>query len=70
MTVRERLLIGEETVFYYHSKAIVHLRSVSEQPNAVIDEDLLAAVVILHFYEELDSIVSLLANNVGVLCTD
>lgn len=27
----------------------------SEQPDALMDEDLLAAVVVLRFYEELDS---------------
>lgn len=68
--VRDRMLIGEETALHYHSKAISHLRSVSEEPNAVMDEDLLVAVVILRFYEELDSIVPLLANTVDVFCTD
>ncbi|KAF9887607.1 hypothetical protein FE257_009820 [Aspergillus nanangensis] len=53
--LQHSLVIGEETSLRYHSRCISHLRSVSEEPDAIMDENLLAAVVILRFYEELDS---------------
>lgn len=49
------LVVGEESALHYHSESIAHLRSVSGEPEATMDENLLAAVVILRFYEELDS---------------
>ncbi|KAE8407526.1 hypothetical protein BDV37DRAFT_279695 [Aspergillus pseudonomiae] len=47
--------INEETVLYYHNKCITDLRSLASEPEALMDEVLLATVVILRFYEELDS---------------
>jgi hypothetical protein len=38
----------------YHSKCIEHLVSVSDDLEAVYDENLLVASVILRFYEEVD----------------
>lgn len=49
------LVIGDEIMLHYHSRCIAQLRLASEQPDAIMDEDLLAAVVVLRFYEELDS---------------
>lgn len=49
------LVIGDEIMLHYHSRCIAQLRLASEQPDAIMNEDLLAAVVILRFYEELDS---------------
>ncbi|KAJ9268289.1 transcriptional regulator family: Fungal Specific TF [Paecilomyces variotii] len=46
---------GEETALYYHSKCISQMRSLSHDPDALMDENLLAAVVILRFYEEIDA---------------
>lgn len=42
-------------VLHYHNECIADLRYLASEPNAIMDEDLLAAVVILRFYEELDS---------------
>ncbi|RAL09774.1 uncharacterized protein BO97DRAFT_160397 [Aspergillus homomorphus CBS 101889] len=39
----------------YHSRSIAGLRAASHEPNAIMDENLLAAMVILRFYEEFDS---------------
>jgi hypothetical protein len=42
-------------IFYrYHSRCIEHLVSVSDDPEAVFDENLLVASIILRFYEEVD----------------
>lgn len=43
-----------ETAVEYHSRCIEHLVSVSSDPDAVFDENLLAASIILRFYEEVD----------------
>lgn len=43
-----------DTAVEYHSRCIQHLVSVSDDPDAVYDENLLAASIILRFYEELD----------------
>ncbi|ODM23265.1 hypothetical protein SI65_00854 [Aspergillus cristatus] len=51
------ITINEETVLYYHNQCITDLRSLAGEPDAITDENLLAAVVILRFYEELDSTV-------------
>ncbi|KAL4817397.1 hypothetical protein BDW67DRAFT_184061 [Aspergillus spinulosporus] len=48
------LNITEETVIHYHSRCIAELRVLASEPQAVMDEDLLAAVVVLRFFEELD----------------
>ncbi|PQE27117.1 arca protein [Rutstroemia sp. NJR-2017a WRK4] len=44
-----------ETAVMYHSKCIEHLVSVSDDLEAVYDENLLVASVILRFYEEVDA---------------
>lgn len=44
-----------ETAVEYHSRCIEHLVSVSDDPEAVFDENLLVASVILRFYEEVDA---------------
>jgi hypothetical protein len=38
----------------YHSLCIEHLVSVSDDPEALFDENLLVASIILRFYEEVD----------------
>ena len=38
----------------YHNRCINHLVSLSGDQREVLDEDLLAAAVILRFYEEVD----------------
>jgi hypothetical protein len=43
-----------ETAVEYHSRCIEHLVSVSDDPEAVFDENLLVASIILRFYEEVD----------------
>ena len=43
-----------ETAVEYHSRCIEHLVSVADDPEAVYDEDLLVASIILRFYEEVD----------------
>lgn len=53
--MKHDITIDEETVLYYHNQCITDLRSLAAQPDAIMDENLLAAVVILRFYEELDS---------------
>ncbi|KAB8272507.1 hypothetical protein BDV30DRAFT_249456 [Aspergillus minisclerotigenes] len=53
--LQQDLGINEETVLYYHNKCITDLRSLASEPEALMDEILLATVVILRFYEELDS---------------
>ncbi|KAL4957471.1 hypothetical protein BDW69DRAFT_191571 [Aspergillus filifer] len=49
------LEINEETVLHYHNRCITELRKLADQPEAVMDADLLAAVVALRFFEELDN---------------
>ncbi|KAL3431195.1 hypothetical protein BDV09DRAFT_198905 [Aspergillus tetrazonus] len=49
------LNITEETVIHYHSRCIAELRVLASEPQAVMDENLLAAVVVLRFFEELDN---------------
>lgn len=44
-----------ETAVEYHSKCIEHLVSVSDDLDALYDENLLVASVILRFYEEIDA---------------
>ncbi|OJJ89179.1 uncharacterized protein ASPGLDRAFT_78405 [Aspergillus glaucus CBS 516.65] len=53
--MKHDITIDEETVLYYHNQCITDLRSLAAQPDAIMDENLLAAVVILRFYEELDN---------------
>ncbi|PWY87106.1 hypothetical protein BO94DRAFT_556622 [Aspergillus sclerotioniger CBS 115572] len=53
--LQDGLTITEQSTLLYHNRCIAHLRSVSEEPNAMMDENLLAAVVTLRFYEELDT---------------
>ncbi|KAL3442422.1 hypothetical protein BJX65DRAFT_321538 [Aspergillus insuetus] len=48
--------ITEETVIYYHNRSITQLRNLANEPEAIMDENLLAAVVALRFFEELDSL--------------
>ncbi|OKL55466.1 hypothetical protein UA08_09322 [Talaromyces atroroseus] len=43
-----------ETALSYHNRCIEHLVSLSDDPMQVNDENLLAAAVILRFYEEVD----------------
>lgn len=43
-----------ETAVQYHNRCINHLVSLSGDPREVLDEGLLAAAVILRFYEEVD----------------
>ena len=43
-----------ETAVEYHSRCIEHLVSLSNNREALFDEDFLAASVILRFYEEVD----------------
>ena len=45
-----------ETAIEYHTRCIEHLAVVSHDPDAVFDENLLAASVILRLYEEIDGI--------------
>ncbi|KAH8423675.1 uncharacterized protein LDX57_001432 [Aspergillus melleus] len=59
-------MIGEESTLSYHSRCIAHLRSVSDEPDAIMDENLLAAVVALRFFEELDSPFIDLPNDIAV----
>lgn len=44
-----------ETAVEYHSRCIEHLVSVSDDPEAIFDENLLVASIILRFYEEVDA---------------
>jgi hypothetical protein len=48
-------MINEEAVLDYHNRCITDLRLLANEPDAILDENLLAAVVVLRFYEELDS---------------
>jgi hypothetical protein len=43
-----------ETAVEYHSLCIEHLVSVSDDAEALFDENLLVASIILRFYEEVD----------------
>ncbi|KAL1846531.1 hypothetical protein Plec18170_009110, partial [Paecilomyces lecythidis] len=53
--LKQGFTVSEEMVLHYHNECIADLRYLASEPNAIMDEDLLAAVVILRFYEELDS---------------
>ncbi|KAK6814062.1 hypothetical protein RU639_010517 [Aspergillus parasiticus] len=44
-----------ETAIHYHNKCIEHLLSLSESPPEMENENLLAAAIILRFYEEVDA---------------
>lgn len=44
-----------ESALFYHNRYIRHLVCLSDDPVEVNDENLLAAAVILRFYEEVDS---------------
>ncbi len=44
-----------ETAVEYHSRCIENLVSVSDDPEAVFDENLLVASIVLRFYEEVDA---------------
>jgi hypothetical protein len=54
-SLEQDLIISEEAVLDYHNRCIAHLRFLASEPDAIMDENLLAAVVVLRFYEELDS---------------
>lgn len=54
-SLEQDLIISEEAVLDYHNRCIAHLRFLACEPDAIMDENLLAAVVVLRFYEELDS---------------
>lgn len=43
-----------ETAVEYHNRCIEHLLSLSNSPEALFDENLLAACIIFRFYEEVD----------------
>lgn len=53
--MKHDITINEEAVLYYHNQCITDLRFSAAQPDSSMNENLLAAVVILRFYEELDS---------------
>lgn len=53
--LQEDLIISEVAVLDYHNRCITHLRRLANEPDALMDENLLAAAVVLRFYEELDS---------------
>ena len=44
-----------ETAIEYHNKCLTHLIKLSHDPDQVHDENLLAAAIILRFYEEVDA---------------
>lgn len=52
--LQQDLIISEAAVLDYHSRCIAHLRFLANEPDAIMDENLLAAAVVLRFYEELD----------------
>jgi hypothetical protein len=52
--LHEDLIISEAAVLDYHNRSIAHLRLLADEPDAIMDENLLAAAVVLRFYEELD----------------
>lgn len=54
MDERSTPIIGPEVALEYQNLCISHLMSLSGDPTEVQDENLLAAAVILRFYEELD----------------
>jgi len=43
-----------ETAVHYHNLAISHFMAIGDDPESALDENLLAAAVILRFYEEVD----------------
>lgn len=52
--LQEPLIVSEEAVLDYHNRCIPHLRLLANEPDAIMDENLLAAAVVLRSYEELD----------------
>lgn len=44
-----------ETAIHYHNECIAHFVSISDHSREAQDENVLAAAVILRFYEEVDS---------------
>ena len=46
--------VNYETAIHYHNNCISHLKQLSNDPERIMDEDLLAAAIILRFYEEVD----------------
>ena len=52
-----------ETAVDYHNRCIENLVSVSDDPEAVYDENLSVASIILRFYEEVDGRVVILSND-------
>lgn len=52
--LQQELIVSEAAVLDYHSRCIAHLRLLANEPDAIMDENLLAAAVVLRFYEELD----------------
>lgn len=52
--LQQDLIISEAAVLDYYSRCIAHLRFLANEPDAIMDENLLAAAVVLRFYEELD----------------
>lgn len=53
--LQQDIIVNEEIVLHYHNKCITDLRVLASESHGIMDEDLLAAVVILRYYEELDS---------------
>lgn len=49
-SLEQDLIISEEAVLDYHNRCIAHLRFLASEPDAIMDENLLAAVVVLRFY--------------------
>lgn len=52
--LQEDLVISEAAVLDYHNRSIAQLRVLADSSDALMDENLLAAAVVLRFYEELD----------------
>lgn len=50
------LHLHPDTAVEYHTQCIKHLASLAEQPQAIYDDNLLAASVVLRLYEELDGV--------------
>ncbi|KAJ5760428.1 hypothetical protein N7520_007584 [Penicillium odoratum] len=53
--LQQELVISKAAVLDYHSRCIAYLRLLANEPDAIMNENLLAAAVVLRFYEELDS---------------
>jgi hypothetical protein len=50
----QEVFINEEAVLDYHKCCIANLRLSASEPDAMMDENILVALVVLCFYEELD----------------